>query len=259
VQLWPAIDIRDGRCVRLTQGDFDRETSYGDPLLVAEEYVRAGAERLHVVDLDAARSGVPVNRDVIGAIVARLGVPVQVGGGVRDEPAAAALVSLGASRVVLGTAAVKEPDLLERLASRWPERIVAGLDYRRDAAGIPEVAVHGWTEPSGRSLADVLARLREAELAGVVVTDIARDGTGDGPDLTGLEAVLGWARQPVVASGGVATAGDLWQLARLEAGGRRLQGVIVGRALLSGRLPLADAMAACLADVRRAESGGSGP
>jgi phosphoribosylformimino-5-aminoimidazole carboxamide ribotide isomerase len=245
MQLWPAIDIRDGRCVRLMQGDFDRETSYGDPVAVAKEYVRAGAERLHVVDLDAARTGLPVNRDVIGAIATRLSVPLQVGGGVRDEAAAEALLSLGVARLVLGTAAVEDPGLLERLSGRWPGRIVAGLDYRRNAAGVPEVAVRGWSEASGRSLAEVLSSFGDLELAGIAVTDIARDGTGDGPDLAGLRLVLGWASRAVVASGGVATTGDLERLAVLEVDGRRLEGAIVGRALLSGRFSLADALVAC--------------
>ncbi|HXY45211.1 MAG TPA: 1-(5-phosphoribosyl)-5-[(5-phosphoribosylamino)methylideneamino] imidazole-4-carboxamide isomerase [Acidimicrobiales bacterium] len=245
MQLWPAIDIREGRCVRLVQGDFDRETSYGDPLSVAEEYVRFGAERLHVVDLDAARTGFGANRDVIGAITRRLDVPVQVGGGVRDDASAEALLALGVERLVLGTAAVTEPSLLERLAARWPERILAGLDYRRNAAGVPEVAVRGWTQASGYPLAEVLGRLRGAELAGVVVTDIARDGTGEGPDLPGLGLVLGWTRLSVVASGGVASAGDLERLGALAVDGRRLEGAIVGRALLSGRLSLADALLAC--------------
>lgn len=245
MQLWPAIDVRDGRCVRLTQGDFDRETSYGDPVVVAEGYVEAGAERLHVVDLDAARTGLPVNREVIGDIARRAGVPIQVGGGIRDEASAEALLMLGVARVVLGTAAVREPALLARLAARWPKQIVAGFDYRRNAVGVPEVAVQGWTQASGRTLADALGRFRDLDLAGVVVTDIDRDGTGGGPDVFGLVSVLGWAEQPVVASGGVATVRDLARLAALDVDGRRLDGVIVGRALLSGELSLADALAAC--------------
>jgi phosphoribosylformimino-5-aminoimidazole carboxamide ribotide isomerase len=227
------------------QGDFDRETAYGDPLEVAESYVAAGAERLHVVDLDAALTGVPLNRHVIGAIAGRVGVAVQAGGGVRDEASAEALFSLGVARVVLGTAAVQHPKVLEQLALRWPHAVLVGLDYRRSDAGVPEVAVRGWTESSGLSVADVLAGLGDLPLAGVVATDIARDGTGDGPDLAGLAAVLESAGTPVVASGGVAGIEDLQRLAALEAGGRRLGGAVVGRALLSGRLSLAEALAAC--------------
>jgi phosphoribosylformimino-5-aminoimidazole carboxamide ribotide isomerase len=245
VELWPAIDLRGGRCVRLVQGDFERETVYGDPVSVAKGYVRAGAERLHVVDLDAARTGLPVNREVIGEIAASAGVPIQVGGGVRDDPSAEALLALGVARVVIGTAAVRKPALLARLAARWPHRIVAGLDYRRNEVGVPEVAVQGWTQPSGRTLAEVLAGLRDVELAGVVVTDIARDGTGEGPDVSGLVSVLGWSAQPVVAAGGVASIDDLARIARLDVDGRRLDGVIVGQALLSGSLSLSEALAAC--------------
>jgi phosphoribosylformimino-5-aminoimidazole carboxamide ribotide isomerase len=247
MDLWPAIDVREGRCVRLYRGDFDNETPFGDPALVADEYVRAGAERLHIVDLDAARSGLAVNRDVIAAIVAGTGVPVQVGGGVRDEAAAEALIGAGVARVVLGTAAVEDPSLLARLSERWPARVVAGLDYRRNSSGELDVAVRGWTQASGRALVEILAAVAELALAAVVVTDIDRDGTGDGPDLAGLIAALSLPGPPVIASGGIAGASDLERLAALEVGGRRLAGAIVGRALLSGELALAEALAACAA------------
>lgn len=247
MELWPAIDIRSGRCVRLLRGDFSTETPFGDPVLVADEYVRAGAERLHVVDLDAALTGVGVNREVIAAIVGRAGVPVQVGGGVRDEATAEALIDLGVARVVLGTVAVEDPELLARLSQRWAGRLVAGLDYRRNAVGELEVAVRGWSQPTGRSLAEILPALNGLRLAAVVATDIDRDGTGDGPDLAGLAAVLRSSGLPVISSGGVAGASDLERLAALDAGGRCLEGAIVGRALLSGKLSLGDALAACSA------------
>ncbi len=251
MNLWPAIDIREGRCVRLVQGDFERETIYGDPIEIAQGYVLAGAERLHVVDLDAARTGHPVNREVVGEIAARVGVPVQVGGGVRDEEAAEALFSLGVARIVIGTALVREPGLLGRLAARWPRRVLAGLDYRRNEDGVPEVAVQGWTQPSGRTLAEVVRRFGDLELGGVVITDIARDGTGDGPDISVLVSALGWSDQHVVASGGVATARDLQRLAGLDVDGRRLDGAIVGQALLSGSLTLADALRAASSRMER--------
>jgi phosphoribosylformimino-5-aminoimidazole carboxamide ribotide isomerase len=245
MDLWPAIDIRQGRCVRLLRGDFSLETRFGDPELVAEEYVRAGAERLHVVDLDAALTGMPVNREVIAAVARRAGVPVQAGGGIRDEAAAEQLFGFGVARVVLGTAAIEDPELLVRLSQRWPGRVAAGLDYRRSRAGALDVAVRGWSRPAGRSIADILPALGELPLAGVVVTDIDRDGTGLGPDLAGLAEVLRVSELPVVSSGGVSGDSDLVHLARLEAGGRRLAGAIVGRALLSGQLDLGDALAAC--------------
>lgn len=254
MQLWPAVDIRDGRCVRLVQGDFDRETRYGDPLDVADTYVRAGAERLHVVDLDAARTGEPRNRAVIAAIVDGCGVPVQVGGGVRDEQAASELIHLGASRVVLGTVAAEDPALVMELAERWPGRIVAGLDYRRGPDGQMLVAVRGWTEASGRQVPDVLRELATAPLAGAVLTDISRDGTGHGPDLAGLGQALSGSALAIVASGGVSTAGHLEALASLASGGRRLDGAIVGQALLSGQLSLSEALRAC-----RSAPGSGGP
>jgi phosphoribosylformimino-5-aminoimidazole carboxamide ribotide isomerase len=255
MELWPAIDIREGRCVRLQRGDFSLETPFGDPELVADEYVSSGAERLHIVDLDAALTGVGANRELIGRIIARARVPVQVGGGVRDEVAAEALIDLGVARVVIGTLAVEDAALLERLSERWPGRFVAGLDYRRNAAGELQVAVRGWTQPSGRTVTEMLPQLGELQLAAVVVTDIDRDGTGDGPDLAGLAAVLRQSRLPVVASGGVANAPDLERLAALEvAGGRRLGGAIVGRALLSGQLSLVDALVACAGGPAGAEA-----
>jgi phosphoribosylformimino-5-aminoimidazole carboxamide ribotide isomerase len=248
-ELWPAIDLRDGRCVRLRQGSFSAETVYGDPVEQAEAFVAAGARGLHVVDLDAAREGGAPNRDIVLAIASRTGVPVQVGGGVRGEAAAAALLEEGVARVVVGTLAVEKPELLTRVASRWPGRVMVGLDHRQvagsDGTFRREVAVRGWLAQAGLELRAALARLEGIDLGGVVVTDIDRDGTGDGPDLEGLSDVLGATALPVLASGGVATGADIAALAGLEVNGRRLAGVIVGRALLSGKLSIEEAVAAC--------------
>jgi phosphoribosylformimino-5-aminoimidazole carboxamide ribotide isomerase len=246
MHLWPAIDIRDGRAVRLLRGDFAHETMFGDPVSVALGYRDAGARRLHLVDLDAARSGEPVNRAVIGDIVRAVGpeVGVQVGGGVRDRESAEALFRLGVLRVVMGTVAVEDPDAVRAVAADWPGRVVAGLDYRR-AQGRQEVAVRGWTEGSGRGLVEAVAALEDSGLGGVVVTDISRDGTGDGPDAAGLAELLGLTRLAVVASGGVAGAQDLRALCDVAAGERRLDGVVVGKALLSGAMTLPAALAAC--------------
>ncbi len=245
LDLWPAIDIRGGRCVRLLQGDFSKSTTYGDPVEVADAYVQAGAPRLHVVDLDAALKGEPSNREVVGELIRRVDVPVQVGGGVRDEAAASVLFGLGAARVVVGTAAVEDPDLLELLAGRWPGRVVAGLDYRWLDSGTQEVAVRGWTESSGRRLEDVLATLEHLDLAGVVATDISRDGMGTGPDIKGLRRVLDVSGLKLVASGGVSSLGDLHLLRSVFASARRIDGAIVGKALLSGAFSVAEALAAC--------------
>lgn len=248
-ELWPAIDIRGGKCVRLLRGRFSDETVYGDPLEQAEAFVAAGAKRLHVVDLDAARDGGSPNRELVCAIASGTAVPVQSGGGVRDEAAAEALFEGGVARVVVGTLAVEQPELVASMARAWPGRVAVGLDHRLgkgpDGTARREVAVRGWVAGSGLALAEALGRLEGLELAGVVVTDIERDGTGDGPDLDGLARTLKATELAVVASGGVASVADLSALARLSAGKRHLDGVIVGRALLSGAFSIAEAVAAC--------------
>ncbi len=242
MELFPAIDLRGGRCVRLYQGDYDRETVYGtDPVAVAVAFAQAGARWVHVVDLDAARTGVAENRPVIGEIARALApdTAVQAGGGVRDHAAAEALRTAGVARVVLGTAAVENPGLVKDLAAEHP--VAVGLDVRHG-----DVAVRGWTEASGRGLDEVLAGYADAGVAAVVVTEIARDGTLAGPDLDLFASVLGAPGGiEVVASGGVGTLADLEALARLTAGGRRLTGAIVGKALHDGAFSVGEAVAAC--------------
>jgi phosphoribosylformimino-5-aminoimidazole carboxamide ribotide isomerase len=241
VLLYPAIDLRGGRVVRLYQGDFDKETAYGlDPVAVAESYAAAGARWIHVVDLDAARTGTPENRPVIAAIAAAVGprVNVQASGGVRDQASAEELLACGVDRVVLGTAAVENPELVCDLAGH--HQVAVGIDARgRD------VAVRGWTEGSGVDLFDLLARFADRGVAAVIVTDIGRDATLAGPDVDGLAAVLDATGIPVIASGGVGTLADLETLATLEASGRRLEGAIVGKALYEGNFTVEEAIAAC--------------
>jgi phosphoribosylformimino-5-aminoimidazole carboxamide ribotide isomerase len=244
VELYPAIDLRGGRCVRLYQGDYGRETVYADdPVAQARTFAGAGAHWIHVVDLDAARTGEAVNRPVIVAIAGAVGptVAVQVGGGVRDDRSADELLGAGVTRVVLGTAAVEDPALVARLAARHPGGIAVGLDGRRG-----EVAVRGWTEQSGIAVVDAARRFGDVGVAALIVTEIARDGTLEGPDLDGLAAVLAAAPASVdvIASGGVGTVAHLRALAALDAGGRRLGGAIVGRALYDGAFTLADGLAA---------------
>jgi phosphoribosylformimino-5-aminoimidazole carboxamide ribotide isomerase len=231
--------------VRLYQGDYGRETVYGDDAVAqARAFADAGAPWVHVVDLDAARTGDPVNRPVVAAVAAALGsasggTPVQSGGGVRDDAAADALFAAGVARVVVGTAALERPDWVRRLAARHPGGVAVGLDARgRD------VAVRGWVEGSGQDLVDVARRFEDAGVAALVVTEIGRDGTLAGPDLDQLAAVLEATGVDVVASGGVGSLDDLRALAGLEAGGRRLSGAIVGRALYEGAFTLADALGA---------------
>ena len=237
-EVYPAIDVRDGRCVRLYQGDYDRETVYGDdPVAQARAFAAEGAPWIHVVDLDAARTGDPRNRSVVGAVAAAVGVPVQAGGGVRDDAAADSLLTGGVRRVVVGTAALDDPGWVRRLAARYPGRVAVGLDARgRD------VAVRGWVEGSGHDLVEVARRFDDAGVAAFVVTEIGRDGTLAGPALDQLGEVLAATRLDVVASGGVGTLDDLRALAGLDVGGRRLSGAIVGRALYEGAFALADAL-----------------
>ncbi|MGI8685929.1 MAG: 1-(5-phosphoribosyl)-5-[(5-phosphoribosylamino)methylideneamino]imidazole-4-carboxamide isomerase [Acidimicrobiales bacterium] len=241
MELYPAIDLRGGACVRLVQGDYAREKVYGgDPLAVAKEFEGDGASWIHVVDLDAARTGRPENRAVVAAIADAVSIPVQAGGGIRDEFSAEALLGAGVSRIVLGTAALEDPGLLRRVAQRHPRRVAVGLDARHG-----EVAVRGWTQGSGRTLADVLSEVEDAELGAVIVTDISRDGMLGGPDLDGLAGVLAATRHPVVASGGVGTLDDLRALALVEANGRGLAGVIVGTAIHEGVFSVREAVLAC--------------
>ena len=238
MDLYPAIDLRGGRCVRLYQGDYDRETVFSDdPVAQASAFAEAGAQWIHIVDLDGARDGRPAHREVIAAIAAEIDVALQVGGGIRDEAAVESLVDAGAARVVLGTVAVEQPAVVEDLAARWP--VAVGLDARDG-----DLAVRGWQEQSGRDVVGVARRYESVGVAALVVTDIARDGTGDGPDLAGLEALLAATATPIVASGGVASVGDLRALSALHVGPRRLAGVVVGRALYDGRLSTAEALAA---------------
>ena len=250
MELYPAIDLRNGRCVRLRQGDYADETVYDeDPVAVAAGFAEAGVRWIHVVDLDAARTGEPVNRDTIAAIVAAVGewgVRVQSGGGVRSLESAASLWDVGVARVVVGTAAVEDPALVSALAGTRLDGVAVGIDTRDG-----EVAVRGWVEGSGLRVDDVVARVGGAGVAALILTDIGRDGMLVGPDVVGLTAarrVLP-AGVEVIASGGVASIADLAALAAIEAGGRRLAGAIVGKALYEGRFSVAEGVAACAASV----------
>ncbi len=239
MDLYPAVDLRAGRAVRLYQGDYSQETVYGtDPVAVARSFAAAGARWIHVVDLDAARSGVAENRGVVASIAGAVhpSVAVQSGGGVRSAEAADALMSAGVARVVLGTAALESPGLVAELASRMP--VAVGLDVRGR-----EVAIHGWTAGSGADVLDVVRRFEDVGVDAVVVTQIALDGTLAGPDVEGLSAVLDATSLAVIASGGVGSLADLETLASLSAGGRTLAGVIVGKALYEGRFTVAEALA----------------
>lgn len=232
IDLYPAIDLRDGKVVRLLQGDYDQQTTYGDdPVAVARSFAEAGARWIHVVDLDAARSGSPVNRPVVAAIAAALAgvASVQTGGGVRTVGDAQLLADAGVARVVMGSAAVADPSLVEAAARVVP--VAVGLDHRNG-----EVAVHGWTEGSGVQLSDALGWFPSA--AAFVITDIARDGMLTGPDVEGLAAAARATTIPVIASGGVSSLADIAAL-RVVPG---IAGVITGKAIYEGRFTVAEAM-----------------
>lgn len=234
--LYPAIDLRGGNCVRLLRGDYAQETVYADdPVEQALAFVEAGVEWIHMVDLDAALTGEPTNRAAIEAICAAVNVPVQVGGGVRTEDAAKALFDVGVSRVVIGTAALENPALVHAVAATHP--VAVGLDARGG-----EVATHGWTERTGRTVGDLATEFADAGVAALVVTEISRDGTLEGPDVAGLTDLLGQTTIPVIASGGVGTLDHLKTLADIEIGGRRFEGVIVGKAIYEGTVEVGEAM-----------------
>ena len=252
MELYPAIDLRDGGAVRLTQGDFDRQVRYGDPLALAQRFIEAGAPWIHVVDLNAARTGVPHERqtlanivELIHACVTDVKVKVQTGGGIRTEDDVAAVLELGVERVVLGTAALEDPALATRCARRWPGRIAVGLDYVVRSDGVAEARGHGWEEGSGRTVPELLGLWAGEPVGAVVATAIARDGMLGGADLVGLRSLLAGTALPVIASGGVGSLDDLRALAALEVDGRRLAGAIVGKALVEERFGVEEAMATC--------------
>ena len=252
MELLPAIDLRGGAAVRLTQGDFAREHRYGDPTQLAARYIEGGARWIHVVDLDAARTGVAHERAALAEIVdlaARSSVEVQAGGGIRSDEAAEELLESGVARVVLGTAALEEPGLAGRCARRWPGRVAVGLDYRLNQDGVAEAQAQGWLAGSGWSVVDLLALWSAEPLGAVVVTEVERDGTLEGPNVDALAALLEQTALPLVASGGVGAVQDLSRLARLQVGGRRLSGAIVGKALVEGRFSVEEGIAACAASV----------
>jgi phosphoribosylformimino-5-aminoimidazole carboxamide ribotide isomerase len=233
MEIWPAIDIRGGQCVRLREGDFRRETVFADdPVLVARRWQAEGAPRLHVVDLDGARQGRPVNRDVVQRIVAETGLPVELGGGVRDVADLAAYLAAGVARVVLGTRAFEDPDWLAEMARENPGRVVLGLDARNG-----RLSGRGWLENTGLDVIEYVTRLPRLPLAAIVYTDIARDGVMKGPNVEATRRLAEATAIPVVASGGVARLADVIALSELP-----IAGMIIGRALYEGAVRLADAL-----------------
>jgi phosphoribosylformimino-5-aminoimidazole carboxamide ribotide isomerase len=233
MQVIPAIDVRAGRCVRLRQGDFGQETVFGDdPTAMAERWESEGAGRIHLVDLDGAKAGRPVNVDAVRQVVSRVGIPCQLGGGIRDEATIAAWLEEGLDRVVVGTQALRDPDWFGRMARAYPNRLLLGLDARDG-----QVASQGWLEVSGVAALALAQEFDPLPLAGIIYTDIARDGTLEGPNLGAIAALAQAVRTPVIASGGVGSLEDLERLAALP-----IVACIVGRALYEGRFSLAEAL-----------------
>ena len=235
--IFPAIDIRGGKCVRLEEGRFDRETVFAEnPLSAAQKWVAAGTRWLHVVDLDGARAGQPVNLDIISEIARTFPVKVQLGGGIRTADTVARILDAGVERVILGSVAAREPELVERLCADYDEKIVIGIDARD---GI--VAVDGW-EKSGMMRAEELAvRMRQAGARRIIYTDIARDGMLSGINVAATLELAKRSALPVIASGGVGGLDDIRQLVRL--GDEGIEGVIVGKALYTGAVSLPEALA----------------
>jgi phosphoribosylformimino-5-aminoimidazole carboxamide ribotide isomerase len=243
--LFPAIDLKDGRCVRLRRGDMATATVFGDdPAAQALAFERQGFQWLHVVDLDGAFAGRPMNATAVRAILGRVSIPVQLGGGIRAMATVAAWLEAGVRRVILGTAAARDPELVRAACRAFPGRIVVGIDAR---AG--RVAVEGWGTASELSAAELAARFADAGVAAIVYTDIDRDGMLQGPDLEATLALAGATPIPVIASGGFASMADVRRLAAPDCA--ILEGAIVGRALYDGRIDPAAALAA-LAGVGKA-------
>lgn len=235
VDIWPAIDLRGGKCVRLRQGDYQQETVFGDdPTAMARHWVALGAKCLHLVDLDGAREGRPVNVASVRSIVEAAGVPCELGGGIRNEESIRALLELGLRRLVIGTLALREPDWFRRMCRTYPEQLVLGIDARGG-----RVATEGWLTTSDVAAVELAGWFAGEPIAALVYTDIAADGMMAGPNVSALAAMQAAVRWPVVASGGVTTKEDVARLAAVP-----MAGCIIGRALYEGTLTLPEALVA---------------
>jgi phosphoribosylformimino-5-aminoimidazole carboxamide ribotide isomerase len=235
VEIWPAIDLRDGKCVRLKQGDYQRETVFSeDPVAVARQWTALGALQLHLVDLDGARDGQPRNLSAIRAIVEATGVPCELGGGIRSEATIRQLLDLGLHRLVIGTLAIREPDWFRQMCREFPRRLVLGIDARNGL-----VATEGWLETSSVRAVELARQLADEPIAALIYTDIATDGMMAGPNVAAMAEMRAAVDLPVVASGGVTTKQDVARLAAVP-----MAGCIIGRALYEGTLTLPAALAA---------------
>ena len=238
MEVIPAIDLLDGKCVRLYQGDYERSQVFNEnPVEVARDFVAQGATRLHVVDLDGAKKGTSVNLASIEKIVKAISIPVQVGGGLRDRDAVSRLLGLGVQRAILGTVAVEKPELVAELCAEFPQQIVVGIDARNGM-----VATRGWLETSEVEATELAGRMAKAGAAAIIYTDIHRDGTMSGPNLEALRKLANAIAIPVIASGGVSSLTDLLSVLSLEPLG--VSGAIVGKAIYTGDVNLKEAVQA---------------
>jgi len=233
VEIWPAIDLRGGRCVRLEQGRYDRQTVFDDdPVRMARHWVAQGAKRLHLVDLDGAREGRPVNLATVEAIVRAVEVPCQLGGGIRSEETIRRWLAAGVHRLVIGTLAVNKPEWFGRMCRTFPGRLVLGIDARGG-----RVATNGWLQTSRQSALELARRFAGEPVAAIVYTDIAADGMMRGPNVEAMAEMQAAVELPVVASGGVSTVDDVARLAAVP-----MAGCVIGRALYEGVLSLSEAL-----------------
>jgi len=240
MQIWPAIDIRGGRCVRLVQGDYDKETVYGiNPADMAVRFQADGATGLHIVDLDGARDGDNPNEKQIAQIVKEVSVPCQLGGGIRSEDAIRNYLEMGIARLMVGTKAITDVDWLVEMCGKYPHKLLVAIDARDG-----RVSTDGWKKTSDTTAVDLAVRISSNPVAGIVYTDIAKDGMLSGPNIDAMKEMAQAVSVPVIASGGVTTVKDVSRLA-----GVGVTGCVIGRALYEGHLTLQDALAAAQKEV----------
>ncbi|HLT76016.1 MAG TPA: 1-(5-phosphoribosyl)-5-[(5-phosphoribosylamino)methylideneamino]imidazole-4-carboxamide isomerase [Ferrovibrio sp.] len=238
LNLYPAIDLKNGECVRLQQGDMDRVTVFNrDPAAQAAQWEKAGFQYLHLVDLDGAFAGKPANAGAVKAIRRAVKLPIQLGGGIRSEATIESWLDAGITRVILGTVAVRDPALVKAAAKRWPGRIVVGIDARSG-----RVAVEGWAEASDLDAIELAKKFTDAGVAAIVYTDIDRDGLLRGVNVAATAAMARAVPIPIIASGGLAGIADIVALKREAANGAAIDGAILGRALYDGRIDPAEAL-----------------
>jgi phosphoribosylformimino-5-aminoimidazole carboxamide ribotide isomerase len=235
MDILPAIDLIDGKCVRLIQGQYDKQINYeDDPVKQAQLFRSEGARHLHIVDLDGAKAGEPVNTEAIGNIIAAVDLKVELGGGIRDEDSIKAMLDIGLDRLIIGTSAIRDFAWFSEMAAKYPHKLALGLDARGS-----KVSVSGWTQDSPQELWDFAAKAANLPLAAIVYTDITRDGMMTGPNFERTKALIDAVKIPVIAAGGVTETADIIKLKDLGAGG-----AIIGRAIYEGKITVAEAIAA---------------